>query len=121
MTTEAHLDGGLVQVADVGGGLAGFLAHEQELGVDEAEGVNDDLALHGLDRVHHDGNGAVVQRLKTLLRVHINAGQPASESRVGVVPSNHNLWPEKEQEKERKKKKKKKKKEKSSCFPPPNC
>ena len=93
-------------MADVGGGLTGFLAHEQELWVDESEGVNDDLALHGLDRVNHDGNGTVVQRLKALLCVHINSRQPAPEPRVRVVPSDHHLWPENEEIQKRKEKKK---------------
>jgi hypothetical protein len=42
---DEGLDGGLVEVADVGGGLAGLVAHHEGLGVDEAEGVDDDLAL----------------------------------------------------------------------------
>ena len=103
-----------MQVANVGSGLTGFLAHEQELWVDESEGVNDDLALHGLDRVNHDGHGTVVQRLKALLCVHINSRQPASEPRVRVVPSDHHLRPDyekdpKKTQKETKKTKKKKK------------
>jgi hypothetical protein len=40
------------------------LTKHQELGVDESESVNDDFALHGLDRINDDGNGAGVQLLE---------------------------------------------------------
>jgi hypothetical protein len=51
---------------EVGSGLAGGLAHHHQLRVDGAEAVDDNLALHTLNRVHHDCHRALVQRLKTL-------------------------------------------------------
>jgi len=53
-------------MADVRGGLPRLLAHHRGLWVDEAEGIDDDLALHRLNRVDHDGDRARVQRLKAL-------------------------------------------------------
>lgn len=52
------LDRRLVQVADVGRGLTGFLAEHEGLWVDEAEGIDDDLALYGLDGIDDNGDGA---------------------------------------------------------------
>ena len=81
-----------MEVANVGGGLSGLLAHEEELRVDEAEGVDDHLALDRLNRVDHDGHAPRVELLKALLGLNINPRQPAPESRVRVVPPNDNLW-----------------------------
>ena len=84
---DERLDGGLVQVAEVGGRLPGLVAHHERLRVDEAEGVDDDLALDGLDGVDDDGDGARGQLLEGLLRVDVDGGEPAAEARVGVVPA----------------------------------
>ena len=84
---DEGLDGGFVEVAEVGGRLARLLAHHQHLRVDEAEGVDDDFALDGLDGVDDDGDGARGQLLEGLLRVDVDAGEPAAEARVAVVPS----------------------------------
>lgn len=65
-TMNQRLDGRLVQVANVGGGLAGLLIEEHQLRVDGAEGVNHDLALDGLDGINHHGHSTLVQLLKTL-------------------------------------------------------
>jgi len=43
------------------------------LRVDEAEGVNDDLALDGLDRVNDDGDSAWCELLEGLLGVDVDA------------------------------------------------
>jgi hypothetical protein len=77
---DEGLDGGLVEVADVGGGLAGLVAHHERLRVDEAEGVDDDLALDGLDGVDDDGDGARCQLLERLLCVDVDRRQPAAET-----------------------------------------
>jgi hypothetical protein len=52
---DERLDGGFVDVPDVGGGLARFLAEDDGVRVDEAEGVDDDFAFYGLDGVNDDG------------------------------------------------------------------
>lgn len=67
--------------------LTRLLTKHERLGVDEAEGVNDDLALDGLDGVDDDGDGARGQLLERLLGVDIDGGKPASETRMGVVPA----------------------------------
>ena len=69
---DEGLNRGFVEVADVGGGLTGFVAHHQGLWVDEAEGVDDDLALDGLDGVDDDGNGAGGELLETVLGVDVD-------------------------------------------------
>jgi hypothetical protein len=56
--------------------------------VDEAEGVDDNFAFDGLDGVDDDGNSTRGELLKGLLGVDIDAGEPAAEARVRVVPSN---------------------------------
>lgn len=68
---DQRLDGGFAQVTQVAGGLARRRAHHQKLRIDGAEGVDHNFALHGLDRIHHNGNSALVERLETLLRVDL--------------------------------------------------
>jgi hypothetical protein len=93
------------------------------LRVDQPEGVDDDLAFDGLDRVDDDGDGARVELLKGLrgvsqehgvnwmcsrgrqtvrevrrqathlLRVAVNRRQPAAEAGMRVVPADDHLWP----------------------------
>ena len=79
---DEGLNGGLVEVADVGCGLAGFVAHHERLWVDEAEGIDDDLALYGLDGVDDNGDGAGRELLERLLCVDIDRRQPAAEARM---------------------------------------
>ena len=81
------LDGGFIEVTEVGGGLAGFLAQHEGLRVDEAEGVDDDFAFDGLDGVDDDGDGAGGELFEGLLGVDVDAGEPAAEAGVGVVPA----------------------------------
>jgi hypothetical protein len=50
------------------------------LWVDEAEGVNDYLALDGLDGIDDDGHGARSELFEGLLGVDVDAGQPAAET-----------------------------------------
>lgn len=90
------LDGRFVEVAKVGRRLPRFLAQHERLWVDEAKGVDDDLALDGLDGVDDDGDGARCELLKGLLRVDVDAGQPAAEPGMGVVPANNCLGSAKE-------------------------
>ena len=86
---DERLDRWFVQVAEVGRSLARFLAHHERLRVNETEGVDDDFAFYGLDRVHDDGNGAARQRFKGLLSVDVDGGEPAAEAWVRVVPANY--------------------------------
>lgn len=79
---DEGLDGGLVEVADVGRGLTGFVAHHEGLWVDEAEGINDDLALYGLNGVNDDGDGARCELLERLLCVDVDRRQPTAEARM---------------------------------------
>lgn len=79
-TVDESLDRGLVEVADVGGCLAGLVTHHECLRVDEAEGIDDDFTLDGLDGVDDDGDGAGGELLEGLLCVDINRGQPAAET-----------------------------------------
>ena len=57
---DASLDGGLLEEADVGGGLARLaLLHGHQdlvLTFDHAEGVDDDFALHALNGVDYYGD-----------------------------------------------------------------
>ena len=43
----------------VTGNLPRLLTQDHHVGVDESECVNDDLALHTLDWIYHDGDGTV--------------------------------------------------------------
>ena len=63
---EGYLNGGLVEVAEVGGGLAGLLAEHHGLGVDQAEGINDHFSFHTLDRIYHHCHCPLVQCFKVL-------------------------------------------------------
>jgi hypothetical protein len=69
---DKSLDRRLVEVAQVTGTLPGFLTEHQGLRVDEAEGINDDLALDGLDRIDDDGDGAGRKLFEGLLGLDIN-------------------------------------------------
>ena len=90
---DEGLDGGLVEVAEVGGALPRLLAQHECLRVDEAEGVDDNFALDGLDRVDDDGDGAGRELLEGLLRIDVDGGEPAAEAGVGVVPAYYCFWP----------------------------
>ena len=74
------LDRGLVEVSNVRRCLPGFLSEHECLRVDKTEGVDDDLALDGLDRVDDHSDGAGCELLERLLRVDINAREPAAET-----------------------------------------
>lgn len=91
-TVDEGLNGRLVQMTQVGCCLAGLLAHDDGLWLDETEGINDDLALDGLDGVDDHGNGAGSELFKGLLSVDIDGRKPAAETRMRVVPANNGLW-----------------------------
>ena len=69
-TVDQRLDGRLVDVADIRRRLARFAASDDGVRVDEAEGVDDDLALDGLYRVDDDGDGAGVEGFERLNAIH---------------------------------------------------
>lgn len=73
--------------------LPGLRPSVDHMRVDQPEGVDDDLPLHALNRVHHHGYRPVVQLFKAGLGVDINHGQPSVKARVGVVPPNYDLMP----------------------------
>ena len=77
----------------VGWGLAGLVAHHEGLRVYEAEGVDDDFALDGLDGVDDDGDGAGGELLEGLLGVDVDGGEPAAETGMRVVPAYDCLLP----------------------------
>lgn len=91
---DKGLNGGFVEVADVGGCLAWLLTEHEGLGVDEAEGVNDDLALDGLDGVDNDGDGARGELFEGLLGVDVYAREPTAEAGMGMVPTDDSFWSE---------------------------
>ena len=84
---DERLDGWFVQMPEIRGRLPRLLAQHECLRVDEAEGVDDDFALDGLDGVDDDGDGARGQLFEGLLRVDVDAGEPAAEAGVRVVPA----------------------------------
>ena len=74
-------------MTDIGCGLTGFLAEHERLWVDQAESVNDDFALDGVDGVDDNGDGARSELLEGLLGVDVDGREPAAEARVGMVPA----------------------------------
>lgn len=86
------LDRGLVQVTQVRCCLPGLLAHDDGLGLDESEGVDDNFTLDGLDGVNNNGNSTGRQLLERLLGVDIYGGEPASKTGVGVIPADNAFW-----------------------------
>lgn len=81
-TVDESLDRGFVQVAQVRGCLPWFLAHHDRLGLNETESINDNLALHRLDRVDDNGHGTRGELLKGLLGVDVDGRKPAAETRM---------------------------------------
>lgn len=79
-------------MTQVGCCLTGFLAHDNSLGLDESEGIDDDLAFDGLDGVNDDGDGTRRELFEGLLGVDIDGREPAAETRVRVIPANDGFW-----------------------------
>jgi hypothetical protein len=50
------------------------------LRVDKAEGIDDNFALDGLNRVDDHSDSAGCELFERLLRVDINTGEPAAEA-----------------------------------------
>ena len=66
---------------DVGRGLTGLHALKKHGRVDQAERVNHDFTLHGLDGVDDDGNGADVQSLERLRGLLVLGPDPRNGGR----------------------------------------
>lgn len=79
-SVNESLNRGLVEVAQVGSCLPGFLTKHERLWVDEAEGVNDNLALDRLDGIDDHGDGTWGELFKGLLSVDIDGRKPAAEA-----------------------------------------
>lgn len=60
--------------------MSRFLPEHEGLWVDEAESVDDDLALDGLDGIDHDGDGTRGELLEGLLGVNVDGREPAAET-----------------------------------------
>ena len=73
--------------------MAAQRRRQQKHYFDGNEAGSTDLALDRLDRVNHDGDRPGVERLKALLRVDVDPRQPATKSRVRVVPPDHRFRP----------------------------
>jgi hypothetical protein len=56
----------LVDVADVRSGLPSLTACNESMGVDKTESINDNLSLHTLNGVNHNGDRTRVQRFEGL-------------------------------------------------------
>lgn len=78
-------------MAQVRSCLPGFLAHNDSLGLDKTESIDDDLTLDGLNGIDDDGDGAGCQLLKRLLSVDIDGREPAAKTGVGVIPANNSF------------------------------
>ena len=86
-TMNERLDGGLVQVSNVRSRLTRLLTNQQQVRVDQAESINHNLTLNGLDGVNDHSHRSGGQLLERLLSVHIDRRQPAAKTRVRVIPS----------------------------------
>lgn len=76
-----------VKVSEVASALARLLAKHEGLGVDKSEGINDNLALDGLNGIDDDSDGSSRKLFEGLLRVDIDGREPAAKARVRVIPS----------------------------------
>lgn len=88
---DKSLDGRFVEVTKVRCGLAWFLAHDDSLGGNEAESIDDDLSFDRLDGIDDDGNSPGCELFKGLLSVNIDGGEPASETGMRVIPTDNRL------------------------------
>lgn len=85
------LNGRLMKMSDVGGGVPGLCAKHLKLRGNKAEGIDDNLALHRLYRINNDSNGTGIQLLKALLGIDVNTGKPAAKTGMGMVPTDNHF------------------------------
>lgn len=83
------LDGWLIKMSNVRSCLSWLVAHHECLRVDQTKRVNHYLAFHGLDGVHYYRDGTGCELFEGLLCVDVDRGEPAAESRMGMVPANN--------------------------------
>jgi hypothetical protein len=76
------------------GGLPRLLPHHQRLRVDKTKRIDNHFALHGLDGIDDDGDGAWRELLEALLGVDVDRGKPAAEARMRMVPTDDGFGPE---------------------------
>lgn len=86
-TVDERVNCGLVEVSDVRCRLSRLSSCHCSGRLDQAESINDDFALDGLDGVDDDGYCSRSEFFKCLLCIDIDVGKPASETRVRVIPS----------------------------------
>lgn len=94
MTVQAvdeALDARFVQVSDIGSRLSRLLSQYDGVGVNQPESINNDLSRHGLNGVDDDGHSTRLKLLEALLCVDVDAGQPAAETRMRMIPSHHHF------------------------------
>ena len=82
---------GLLDVANVGSCLSRLDAHHDDLWVNAAEGVDDNLTLDRLNGIYDNCNSTRVQHFLRFLSLNISTGEPRSETRMGMVPSDTHL------------------------------
>ena len=63
---DEGLNGGFVNVTDIGGSLSGLVSHNNAVWVDKSERIDNDFAFvfDRLDRVNYDCNRTSVERFK---------------------------------------------------------
>lgn len=89
---DERVDRWFVEMTEIGGCLSGFLIKKQRLVGDQAEGIDDNFALDGLYRVDNDGDGAFCEPFKGFLRIDVDGGKPATETGMGMIPTNNCFW-----------------------------
>lgn len=80
-------------MSQIGSRLARLLAKHKGLWVNEAEGINDDFTLDGLDGVDDNGDSTRGELFERLLGIDIDTRQPTAETWMGVVPADNRFWP----------------------------
>jgi len=81
----------LRNVPDVGSGLSWFHTSHDHLRFDGSESIDHNFSFHRLDRVDDHTYCLRVEHFLWFLGFDIGSRQPASETWMGVIPSNWNL------------------------------
>ena len=61
---DEGLNGGFVNVTDMGGSLLGLVSHNNTAWVDKSEGIDNDFAFDRFNRVNYDCNRTSIERFK---------------------------------------------------------
>lgn len=77
-SVDECLDGWLVDMSNIRGGLAWLIAQNHTVRVDQPERVDDNLALDGLNRVNDDRHRPLVQLFERLDGMSAGPQQPYS-------------------------------------------